>query len=231
MAAKPCIRSDTAQTLTFHVPTGEGAPSSPTVVLYDQDGTQWTTTAPTATASGQNLTVTVPAGLVDDEAINYRARWTYTASSTTYVRDQAFDVRKQVFYATLDPTLLTTKYARLVTARYPSGVTSWQNEIDLAFEMIQDAIRAAGKDPHLVIDPRQFERAHAEWTAYLIARQYAMGDQTTDDRIRWAEYMHEAGRRSLEQALAHVDWYDEDQDQGADSEEEGLNANRTMITR
>jgi hypothetical protein len=208
---KPALQLAVGGTLSFDVP--EGAPASGTVVVKDYNGTTIVaSTAATVTTAGGITTLSYAAGAAAAPLLgeNYRAEWTYTVGSTPYTRPQLFDVVANVLYPTLSTTKLTTVHARLLSGRFPAGVTSFANEIALAWGDVQKALRGYGKNPNKIIDPAPLEDAHAHFAAARIASSYQPGNATAGEWQQWAEMRYQQARAALDLAMADLA-YDADQ--------------------
>jgi len=222
------LRKDAANALTFAVP--EGTPTgSPTVIVYDSAGV--VAVADTAaTISGSTLSTTISALVLATLAVNYRAQWSYTVGSTAYVRNSTFDVVLSPLYMTLTEALLTTRYAPLLRDRFAPDATTFTAEIALGWDMLHAALRAYGRDPNAVIDPKPLEPAHAYWTASVIAANYGPGS-VGDEWQAWAQSMRSEGQRAFDQAVSSVAWYDETADLVPSAGEADARLNRTRVTR
>lgn len=226
--SKPVFRVDVGGTLTFAVP--EGTPSgSPTVKFFDETQTEYTTGSPfSVTTSGTNLSVTVPAGLVDTPADNYRAEWTYTVSSTSYKRDQLFEARARGFFKTLTATELAASWPLVAGRPATSTSTIHGGAIDFAFDRVHSYIRNKGANPNKIVDPQPFERALECWAVAHIARNLAPKDESWHAT---ADQCDEMGRQFLEAELSNVDLYGEDEDGGAKGAVPDVKLNSTVFSR
>lgn len=224
---RPALLVDVGGVLTYEVI--EGAPSSVSVSVYDEAGTLAVTATPTI--SGATLSYTVGASVRDAVAENYRARWTYTAGGVTYRRDQPFAVKKHVLTHQLSWDRFVREYAPILKPRMGS-IASPADMIETSFAELLNLIRSIGRDPHRIMDASPLGPVLACIIMRRVAEQLSFGSPQSGDAFQqWAGAM--AGRAAglFTQAMASVDWYDEDEDLLPSADEAGVNVGAVSLSR
>lgn len=207
---------DVGGTLRCEVP--EGGPSSATVSIYDENGAITSIDASAATVTGQTLSVSVGAGIVDQVG-QYRARWIYTADGATRYRDQLFYVARALFDAPCGEESFLAQYP-ILRDRMPRKVANATAFLDRAWGEIESRLRAKNLDPFRIVDPGPFEPVQAAYAAAFLAENLSAAATEADEwgskAIAWMRYADAA----FDRVLANLDWYDEDQDMlpGADEQ-------------
>ena len=229
---KPALLWQVGGVLTFDVPETD-AVTSPTLNVFDYSGNPIAALQnQTPSVSEQTLSFTVPGSAVPTLGRNYRCEWRYTVDGVAIgPRNTTFEVVRSVLYKTLTPAKLTGYYARLLNARYPPSVTSFQNEIDRAWAILQARIRGNGKDPNHVIDPRPLEPAHALYAAALIAANYQPGNAQGADWQKWAADKRDEADREFDTAFANLEWFDVSEDLIPSYDEENAPGMQLRVSR
>lgn len=204
----------------------EGIPSSATVIVYRQDGTVAAASA-AATTSGRELSVAVSAEVCATEALNYRARWTYTVTGVSYVLDTLFDVARAVIRAPCGQGDFVAQYP-ILAKRFPSGMTSHASALSGAWDDILARVRAAGRDPNRIISPEAFRRAHATLAAAITADNLSVEQQEWGPK---GEHWRRQAGEMVDQLLASVWWYDSSSDLVPGDDETGADLSLTVALR
>lgn len=224
---RPALLAGVGGALTYEVI--EGAPSAVSVSVYDDEGALAVTATPTI--SGSTLSYTVGASVCDEVGENFRARWTYTAGGVTYYRDQPFAVKKHVLTHQLSWDRFVREYAPLLKSRVGS-IASPSDMIETSFAELLNLIRSMGRDPHRIMDASPLEPVLAHLVMRRIAEQFSFGSaQGGDAYQQWAEGAAGRAAALLTQAMAAVDWYDEDEDLVPAAGEAQVNLGTVSLSR
>lgn len=219
---------DVGGTLTFECI--EGTPTSPSITLYDETGTEIGSGTPTISSS--TLSYSVSAGLCDQTSDVYAALWTYTAAGVVRKRRTTWAVKARLAFHQLTSARLVSDYYPNLGSRYPAGVTSWDTAIDAAWREYQNWIRSRGLDPHRVMDTAPVEPVIAALAAHRIAVAYSFGSAASgSDWQAWAEARMVDASRLFAAMLASVGWYDEDESLVPDGGETHANHGVLTVTR
>ena len=219
---------DVGGTLTFDVI--EGTPTSPSITLYDRNGTSIGTGTPTI--SGSRLSYAVSGALCDETSDVYAALWGYTANSVAYKRRTTWAVKARLAFHQLTSARLVSDYYPNLGNRYPAGVSSWDTVIDAAWREYQNWIRSRGLDPHRVMDTAPVEPILAALAASRAAVAYSFGSSQGGDVWQaWADGRRADASRMFTAMLASVGWYDEDESLTPNGGEVSTNLGYLAVSR
>lgn len=132
--------------------------SDATAILYNSGTTEVATPTPAISGAGNNiLTVTILDTYYTDIEENCRVQWTFTVDGEEQIYNNLFDV---VNYKIVNPVItadLVTMHPDL-TADLWSSQTTFQPQIDEAYEEVKTDIKNKGNRPALIVDMSQLER-------------------------------------------------------------------------
>lgn len=235
---KPVLIKGADGTLTFEVPESSAGfnPTSATVTVHDETGTVTSVSGSAATVTDATaldpakLSISVGAAIVDAEALNYRATWVYTIKGEQQTRSQTFEVRRSALYQTVTETTFFSRYFPILRGRIAPGGMTVRTALDTAWDRLHAELRALGRNPNLIIDPKPLEAAHAGFTAAVLARGLALTGDTGDVQA-WAQDREREAKEALQAAIANCDWYDADQSLTPDGGEERQNLTVLRFSR
>lgn len=202
----PAIQKDVGGLLVFDVPEPK-AITAASVALYRPDGSEL---RPEEPASFSDLDRTISTTIRPEEAVEaplswYQARWRYTVGGVEQRRPQLFEVRRWVAYCPLTSKKLESYDPVLADRKWP-GQEDYGPQIRLAWERdVCGAVRAKGRNPHLVRDVDQLEEPTA---LFALARIYAGWGPTYQEA---AEDQREQATAALQQVFGGLTWYDDDE--------------------
>ncbi len=227
---KPALEIAVGGTLAFDVP--EGDPTSGTVTIYDGNGVVTDIVADAATVVGGALTYAIDGTYVPVIAPNYRADWTYVVAGITYgPRRQTFEVVRAVSYPTLTSAKLTQFYAPILTGRYAKGETDHAKAIAVAWGRVQRELRARGKNPNDLVDPRPLEESHAHFASAQAARNFSAGSAQSAEWQAWAAEEERFAMDGFDATIANLEWIDLTKDLIPSVGEQNVGGGRVRLSR
>lgn len=160
------------------------APSSGTVSIYNA-ANEAVISAASVTVTASKATYTVSTGSITGQSLGagWRVEWSLTMPDgyVHLIRSSASLVRVRHTCPITDADLLALHPD--LSSYYPTGVTSWQTQIDTVWEDAQGWLEARGRRPYLITDAS----ALRPWIRYLVLETICRalaGDG--DEANKWA---------------------------------------------
>lgn len=182
------LERDRANPLRLAVHNGQSqvTPTSGTFSLYDATNTA-VVSASAVTITDSYATITVAAATLTSKSLGagWRVEWTLVMpdGNTHLFRNAAALVRVRLPPAATEADLL--RLHPDLRAYLPSGQTSWQDQLDAAWEyVVVQRLEGTGKRPYLVISQSSLTAPHTFETLAIIGAALSGGDEES----RWGHF-------------------------------------------